>query len=57
MTKKKKLTIIYWVLLIIAGLALYISLRTSYYQIEYGLIALVFWGATYYVHRLLKKEN
>lgn len=56
MNKGLILKVAYWTSFIAAGCCLYISLRTSYYQVEYSLLALAFWGGAYLVNRMMKKE-
>lgn len=57
MTKEKLLKILYWVLFGGAALFLYFSVRTQFYQLEYSLVALAFWGGAYFLNRFVKKED
>jgi len=47
----------YWLVLVLAVGAFYISLRTDRYQLEYTLAALGLWGGAYLINRLIKKQN
>lgn len=57
MSKEKLLKTLYWILFIGAVVFLYFSLRTQYYQLEYSLAALAFWGAAFFLNRFVKKED
>jgi len=57
MDTEKLFKILYWVLFASAAACLYISLRTQYYQIEYSILALAFWGAAYGVNRYYGKKE
>jgi len=50
------LKIIVWVLIIASVGALYISLRSSLYSFEYGIIALVLWVSALGLNYLVKKR-
>ncbi|WP_456459416.1 hypothetical protein [Reichenbachiella sp.] len=57
MSREKLLKIIYWVLFVGAIVFLYFSLRTQFYQLEYSLVALAFWGGAFLLNRFVKKED
>lgn len=57
MSEEKLFKIIYWVLFAGAAIFLYFSLRTQYYQLEYSLVALAFWGGAFFLNRFVKKED
>lgn len=57
MSKEKLLKIIYWVLFAGAAIFLYFSLRTQFYQLEYSMVALAFWGGAFFLNRFVKKED